>query len=188
MGPAVSPRSRAAWAALSPGYRNRLVRQLGGGDVAAARQAFLRGDPLGRARGHAAASEHRGRVERGLSRGLTRSQASGLPRPGEPGAARIGRSFVAVPVRLPGGTTRLVDLEPRNAGAASRLGSYENDLRLLLDGRLPPADFASRWRGRRVAGRRLEDRPARAVEVLRQQSPPPGVPRYRRAIRPAVAS
>lgn len=182
------PRSPAAWARLSPAYRDRLVRRLGGGDAAAARRAYLRGDPLGAIRGHAAAGEHAERIARGVARGLSPSQAAGVPLPGEPGASRIDRAFLGVPVREPGGGTRLIDLAPGNAGAASRLGAYQNDLRLLLDGRLPPADFASRWRGRRVGGRRLEDRPDRALELLRQQAPPPGTPRYRRSVRPAAAA
>lgn len=175
------PRPAGAWDTLSPAYRLRLER------AGITRTDFQRGVPLGRARGHLAAEEARTRRERGISRGLSPTQAAGRPRPGEVPASAIVRQFFGVPIRLPGGATGLADITPRNAGAASRIGEYLADVGQLISGRLPAGEFRSRWRSRRVAGHRFEWDPARVLEILRRSGPEPGAERYRRVLPGAAA-
>lgn len=179
-------RNRSAWHALTPNYRTRLIRRLGDGDHRRAQAAYLRGESLKAARGKPS-DEAPLRRQRGLDRGLTVSQAAGHPRPGEDPASAISRTFFAVPVlagngRLAG--TRLVDLDV-NAGQASRVGAYLADIAKLRAGSLGGAEFESRWQHRRIAGHSVEWRASRVVEILRQQEPPPGQPRYKRASRQA---
>lgn len=167
------PRVESAWAGLTPGYRRRLER------AGISRGDYLRGASLGRARGHREPGEAATRRIRGLSRGLTRGQASGRPARGEVGASAIGRTYFGVPVRGPDGT-QLLDLTARNAGEASRFGSYLADVGKLLDGRLSAADFEARWQGRRLGGHRVEADANRIMVALAQQALEPGSIRYRR--------
>jgi hypothetical protein len=179
------PRREEAWRRLSPGVRARYSRSFGG--EGAARKAYLRGDPLGAARGHPETSEHRNRVQRGLIRGLSPTQAAGRPTSDEPSASTIGREFFDVPVRDSAGT-RLVTVAPRNAGQAGRVGRYLSDLGNVARGVLSPDDFARRWKGRQAAGYRVEHDAARALEAVRRAGPPPGGTRYRRvAVGPVAA-
>jgi hypothetical protein len=181
----VARRSAAAWRALAPRYRARLTRAFGSEDTA--RRKYLSGVPLGAARGHAEVGEHRTRVDRGLGRGLTESQAAGRPTAGEVSASGISREFYDVPIR-DGSGTRLVTIAPRNAGQAGRLGRYLSDLGNVARGVLPADEFARRWKGRQVAGYRVEHDAARALEAVRRAGPPPGGTRYRRvAVGPVAA-
>jgi len=175
----VARRSRQGWQGLTDAYRNRIVRGLGGGDAAAAEQRYLAGASLAATRGKAA-GEHSRRVERGIARGLTPTQAAGRPLPSEVAASAIEREFNGVPTRQGGGTA-WVHLTV-NAGQASQVGRYQNETRLLIQGRLPPAEFRRRWQGRRVAGYELEADPDRVVEAMRRHGPPPDGVRYRKGV------
>jgi len=175
----VARRSREGWRGLTQAYRNRIVRGLGGGDAAAAEQRYLAGAILAATRGKAA-GEHSRRVERGIARGLTPTQAAGRPLPGEVAASAIEREFNGVPTRQGGGTA-WVDLTV-NAGQATQVGRYQNDTRLLLADRLSEEEFRRRWQGRRVAGHELESDPGRVMEAMRRHGPPPDGVRYRRGV------
>ncbi|MHB8342633.1 MAG: hypothetical protein ACYDB7_15885, partial [Mycobacteriales bacterium] len=130
--------------------------------------------------------ESRIRRERGVSRGLSASQAAGRPRPGEVAASAITREFLGMPIREHGGT-RLIDVTPRDAGQASRVGRYLADVGQLVAGQLPAAAFADRWRGRHIAGHAAEWDAGRIMTILSQQGPEPGAVRYRRVVPGAAA-
>jgi len=130
------------------------------------------------------------RRARGEALGFTLPQIRGH-------AAEVGQAprsaerptFYQVPIALGAGRsapTELIDVPARHGGQAARLGAYMSDVGALLDGRLGGSDFETKWRGRRIAGRQVEYRPARVAEIMRQQGPPPGSPRYRR-LRPGEA-
>ncbi len=175
-------RSADRWAALSPPYRGRLVRQLGAGDTRRARAAYIKGASLKAARGKPD-NESEMRRARGVRRGLTPSQAAGRPRAHEVPASAIGREFDGVPVRNgpePDAGTQMANLTGLTFRQASTIGTYLKDVGELLDGRLRPGVFHRQWRGRKVARKRLEDRPDYVIELMRRQAPPPGQQRYRR--------
>lgn len=171
--------SRRSWGRLSAAYRQRLARS------GITRAGYESGGSLQRARGHDE-REHVARLERGIRRGLSPAQARGRPAPGEARASQVHREFPGVPTLGAGGATELRDLEV-SAGQSSRVGAYLSDVGALLDGRLDAAAFQRRWRGRRVAGRRLEWRASRVVEAQRRQGPPGGAERYRRTLPGRVA-
>jgi len=86
------------------------------------------------------------RVRHGVERGLTPSQARGHPRPGERPASQVERQVVVIG---PNGAQVATVI---GVHELSRAGSYDQDVRQLLAGRLPAASFNRRWSGRTIGG------------------------------------
>ena len=98
-------------------------------------------------KGYATWSEYnRYRVERGVARGLSRSQALGHPAKGEQLASKVEKDVTLLGKGGPVVVT-LVGTKAR-----SQAGSFDNDARLLRDGKLSRATFDHRWKGKSIGG------------------------------------
>ena len=89
-------------------------------------------------------------------------------------ASKIGAEFLHVPT-----TEGVLDLVARNSRESSRIGRYLHDVGALAEGRLDPAIFERRWRGKGIGEIRFESDPNRVLAMLRELGPGP-IDRYRR--------
>jgi hypothetical protein len=108
-------------------------------------------------KGFATWSEYnRYRVERGVARGLSPSQALGHPARGETLASQVEKEVTVLGKSGPIAVT-LVGTKAR-----SQAGKFDNDAGLLRAGKLTPSTFDRRWKGKSIGGVALPS----AKEVL----------------------
>jgi hypothetical protein len=108
-------------------------------------------------KGYATWSEYnRYRVERGVARGLSPARALGHPAKGERLASQVEK---AVTILGKGGPVVVTLVGTK---ARSQAGKFDNDAGLLRAGKLSPATFDRRWKGKSIGGVNLPS----ANEVL----------------------